>query len=815
MPIVNAQKVTVGGISYPVYHVSYTNGGDGPSSMTIKFVNENGRYSAPQTNTSALTQIKIGSAFIFNGYVVTTEEEEGESGKFLTVTYTDESIILDKIYVGLKGKHGPGFDTVSLGYANIMNQIVLVGSQIDPCQGQSKVFDPCNPCPNPSGNANEVDCVAQKEVEILDVDYSFSELIAALSYHIPIRNAPNSNNFYRNQYTGSAREVLKQWCEEYGLSFYWRNSGLSFIDLSSGITIQDTGVDANCRVLSKTTSYDISGNKTQANIFYFGKAGEYRDYDCGKEGEYPIRVALKPLTLVDIFTKNGVADPWVFQHYIQPSKLEQIAALAYYSKDARNLYAWNNIYEIAGPLEAESYIGKNLSLFGDMKISQVCHKDSSNVESQQIYNFYLTKGSPNSPFSPKEIDSYVARGAYIVLAKMNVGGMEKFLEFEKGVAEHCMGRYWYRYYDRVFDSGIDGSAPDGTLNYYKRGSLIHFDFLNLLPNNLRSLSSFIKELNQAEGRSRDNFFFLERNQAWMPSPSTLDVFASDCEEMAMKEITDVGTPKGSKDKESGEVEDETNNSSTEVTKVFIVFPKNNTTNKFDIGNNKVTRNGIDAENVMPEFNMYGSSGRYGLRADQTRGFEVATKSINFELVFPSQSGFKSDYQGYYIIVRGKTQSSKVGRKIIKTERVLVDGSNSDLGDGVGLDIQYKNVSNEFLENLTSQCQYDNAKIDSYMQSYANGVRGGKVQEKKTITYQLAGVPDFQRFLPEHGLVSFSFSIDNGSSSTLVFSNEFPRSKSEDITKNQLDYFLKNPVNRQYLRSRLGSVPTATPTLPTV
>ena len=122
--------------------------------MTISFVNEGGKYVMPELSSVAPVTITIGGFFSFTGYAVSASKREGVSGKFLEVTYVDSSIILDEYFVGLKGKHGAGFTSEVSG---AWDKLILVGTEIDPCNGNDTVVDLCSPCVTEDTSINDLD----------------------------------------------------------------------------------------------------------------------------------------------------------------------------------------------------------------------------------------------------------------------------------------------------------------------------------------------------------------------------------------------------------------------------------------------------------------------------------------------------------------------------------------------------------------------------------------------------------------------------------------------------------------------------------
>lgn len=793
--IESIKQVFVGGVPYPVYSLDFSGGGNEPSRITISFVNENGTYNLPILSSTAPVQISIGSFYTFIGYAVSATRKKGVSGEFLEVTYVDTSIILDKYFIGLKGKHGLGFNTEIQGQ---WDKLILVGSQIDPCNGEDSIPDLCSPCESEDTNIANVDCAKNRQYKILDVDYSFDELLQEISGFISISSIPTISDFnYRAQYTGTVREVLNNWAGDYGWSFYWDGNGVVFVDLSVGLTINDAFVSTGCTLEERVENYSIEDNLAQINIAYFGQDGELKDYSCAnKNTESAKKALLKPLTLEDVLVKNGIIDPFISNNYASSLKFEQCAAISLYSELARDLYCLYYVYGITSYTEAETKMNNRtiLPLLGNLEITNVCHANSLDSVSKAIYNFYLTQGSENTPFSDSEMADLISRGAYFIVAKGFDATKQKFIDFEKALAENCIGKYWYRYYDTVYSNGVDHSSPDGTINYYKRGSSIQFDFLDSLPDSLGSLSSFLREINSGNGEARDNFFLLERNQSWMPPPNGGDItttFAEDIQAIGIKEIEKSGVP---------------DNLILENYKVFVVFPKNST-NKFDVGATTYGTNPVDAPNVNVPFNEYRVRGTYGLRTARTRKIPISVKRKTFEIIMPSQGGFTPsvNYAGYDILVKGKFEPDDITVEIPKVEVVVIDKSDAVDDMCIGNSVNYKNITDYNLGNLTTNCTIDKSRIYAYAGNLLQGLKNAPNRPKKSITYSIAGLPSIM-YTMRDGLTNFSIRVDSqGMKTTLTFSEMPPIKPSEDMTRNQLEYYLKNPVYKKYIQNYLKQI----------
>ena len=100
--------ITISGTSEPVkaYSIDLSGGGQEQAKLRISFIsNSSIDYEPDSTN---LITVTIGNFYTFKGYIVTVSNRESvASGKTTELSLVDNSIILDKLWVGLKGKYGP------------------------------------------------------------------------------------------------------------------------------------------------------------------------------------------------------------------------------------------------------------------------------------------------------------------------------------------------------------------------------------------------------------------------------------------------------------------------------------------------------------------------------------------------------------------------------------------------------------------------------------------------------------------------------------------------------------------------------------
>lgn len=286
MAIENIPQITAsnsgGGIVYSIdFQRNFSNE---PSKVTYRVVNSSGSYSLPTMESDA--SISFGG-FNFSGYVYSYELEESVSGKTLSITLIDKSVILDKLYVcvfrrGLMGFSGSkksksvavNFDADdeyyviekdSAGFFQVVKKNYKSGSVTrDVYGGKSKQGD--------------IIIVGEEETpdtkcEIPASSYTFDELKAAVGNAVSgFSSCPISGGSVRQTYEGTLRSVLNSWCQDFGYSFYWdySSNSLKFFDSKVAVFSIPTGV-TDKKITSRKTFKSAEGKYNQVSVNYFAK----------------------------------------------------------------------------------------------------------------------------------------------------------------------------------------------------------------------------------------------------------------------------------------------------------------------------------------------------------------------------------------------------------------------------------------------------------------------------------------------------------------------------------------------------------------
>ena len=267
-----------------------------PSEVQFNVINEAGSYQTPPLNLTTPVKVQIGSLNLGDMFPYKYKNRYSSQGTFLEINFIDPSFILDKIFVGLNGKHGwtksmqdqrkkmdlktfaenqkpiPSASSSSSSsssssvegggegfiYEQITKNFLIIGRQFHPCdENKDNIItydekfnvDPCDPCKSCPEDKYEDRCKELAYTTIFESAYSFKDLEEAFELMAPkagsveiILEKPKGvssdkkkyEEFYRD-YFGTLREVLTAWANDFGLNWYYdmENKKIKFIDIST------------------------------------------------------------------------------------------------------------------------------------------------------------------------------------------------------------------------------------------------------------------------------------------------------------------------------------------------------------------------------------------------------------------------------------------------------------------------------------------------------------------------------------------------------------------------------------------------------
>lgn len=840
--IENAPEVVVSGITYPIYSMDFSWGGaDKPSSINISYVNKEGNYSLPSLSTDNRVNIQVGSFFRFTGFPISYSSSNSTSGKLISVTYHDTSVILDKLFIGLKGVHGQSNESptkykLPTVYGTFSNSLILLGNYVDPCENITDDYvDPCNPCVEQTeyqsvSNSNiqkGIDCQAARYTSVMDVTYNFLDFINALKVRgISFYNTPTVKlNFY-GRYTGTARSVLRSWCEDFGLTFLWYNDSVYFIDLKNGLTINDTSFYNTCALFDYSESKTIENTSSSGVILYFGADGKIETYPCSNEAYNTHKLSLLPITLKDLFWVNppsgSTLDPYIRKYYTLPKTGEnsiaplQIACmLSKYSRTLRDLVLLYEYYEVN---EIDSTLdGKNMPLLG-MKIKEVWRVDSAVGGGNQ--GEMKTIFENNIPESVRSLAQ--SMGAGMCLIEFNPDWYDKFYEFEKSLADNFIGRFWLSYFSKGDQYSFSG--PDSSPDYFDAGTPASLPFADFIPVSSRKFSTLLSNLiNDSAQKNKDashvgavettnpnsfahSFLLMDRQAAWEPTPEYDDIRRLD-QDLSQIHFYQDGSGLM---KQEGQGDD-----GLKPNEFYcLIFDKPGTFDLIDKGegDHPVEK---ERENMQVEIGSYSSS--YGLRSSICRAYQIDIThvslipnipnwnyNINFYLPPQSHDTFGTNYPGYSVIAR-KNGDNEINTIVeVEKEEVIFGNVPNPSNESTSFTINYKDISSilsDIIEEGGTVCRYNVEAIKTLINNYYINTSREKSVIGETRSYTIGGFPTRELAVTD-GVSSLSIRLDSNSgfSTSISFSNLPPISKSENIQDKE---FERNMIKR-YIRKKLAS-----------
>ena len=772
---VNFPNISIDNVNKKVYAVDLSGGGQEPFNLRLNYVDD--IKATFNLDTISPIEVRIGSFFTFKGYAVSFSKKQSvSSGTTCELVLVDTSIILDKLWVGLKGKHGGGQPLIkrSVTLANTTapplvnlntlystqrtdpktnglsvfladpndSDLILLGSYIDPCadQNNDQVTDECDPCSDIA--TSKIDCQKSRSFEILDVDYSFSELKAALDGRVSFGNNINLPTNYRAQYTGSLREVLNNWCQDFGWTFYWDNNANSifFINLSTGINIDDLNLEntLNCKIEEFSESRSIEDIKKTVNIAYYGKAGEVKNYTCSSTSAAPaekvsaIGVARQctPITTTLLFANNKPLE----EVYENQETLETVMAASRLGENLRRIVLLYNRYKFKNL--NEKLVGIYPLLGWDVKA--VIHKTTQDSQVKDGYDattmrsFYSLLSKSESLFDKEFLKTaFINESYYFLIVKpYSEGGFT----FEKNLCEKFAGVFSYdnpRDNTDVQYSSDDGEVTDAPPD------------LSIGHKLIRSNAAIVNIHNDQK------IVTVKGSVTWPSNP----------------------------DDES-------------VDKFLKIWSK------------KVRKIELP---LFEGINLSDGDELWMLPAPGVNG-SINYENISFAL--PPENnpqGTRRQYTATTIGGGGGGGSNSQGGTTLIIPKIEIIKSYPSQGDGsfTSIEVNYQNITNNNLSNIirgTRSCYIDQGKIINYANVLMKDLNTNFTKEKITKTYSILGLPN-QLYTFADGLTSFSIRLDqSGTRTSVSFSNLFPSKVSDNVKQNQLNYLIKNNSNNKYINN---------------
>jgi hypothetical protein len=158
---------------------------------------------------------------------------------------------------------------------------------------------------------------------------------------------PDKNSKYRTTHSGTLREVLQNWCADFGYDFYWDyssggNNGLKFFEASAGISSVPSSNASN--LISVSEGASMEGTYRQFAISYSAKP---KEAPTAVDGEYSeiVTSSVNPYPLNYYLNKNGTrksldAEGGTFGDGRSRSEFVICGMLGLISDSLRDIYAF-------------------------------------------------------------------------------------------------------------------------------------------------------------------------------------------------------------------------------------------------------------------------------------------------------------------------------------------------------------------------------------------------------------------------------------------------------------------------------------------
>lgn len=468
MPFIKIPDITIAG-AVPsngyVYSLNYKNNFDeSPSELSLQLVNEAGQYNPlPKLlpGQSVDATISIGSDINFLGELNYWEVSEEVNRRILELRFIDKSVRLDRIQVSLfkrnEGRDGVKFTRVK---KIIQNNIipVLKGNQID--QGTFYSFQYQNQPINVEitrelrqlNTANydidkggEIIVGEEQYIEntcsIPNVLYNFRDLLGLCSDLVYISSLNGVNDSYYNSYTGTLREVLQNWCADFGLTFYWSTilNKAVIRDAKIPYSIPDENTFNQGSIIKKNFGESREGTFAQYGVAWYEKEGsEGRRVEISSTKYFP--TYYYPFTLSYIYYQGNIFDTEGNSTNAGADLRTQTefitsALMSYYYPSFRKYYLWYTLGILSG-----GNLGKGAVPLGIRAIQEIT---GTNIVDTLINTFNDNDGTQTlglyvaqkkKTFTAAQLKFYI--GYYDPTIEQN------YQEYETNIVTNYIGKFY-------------------------------------------------------------------------------------------------------------------------------------------------------------------------------------------------------------------------------------------------------------------------------------------------------------------------------------------------------------------------------------
>jgi hypothetical protein len=838
-----AQRIDVGKINGNFYGgLPYSadwsfNNGSSPSTLKVSVVNSEGKYpniDSDLTYTKTVT-VTLGD-FKFVGYLVSYEISQSPEQKLLTLNYVDQSVDLERYYVGLYNRHA---------LAGNLKNLITVGKEYHPCDKEldstkgyndigSSPIDPCDPCPYmPSDKFQSACDPIRSEFQIFEVYYTFNDLLDKLP--LPKEGADKPNKAYKAQHTGTLKSVLDSWCSELGISYYWDpfKSKLVFLDRSKPVQIP-SNLANEANIIEYTYGASKQNTFGRGFIGYLAKQGEYKKYKCTLDDTDSFQ-SLSVLTIGDLFNPDNYKNP----NYLTGKELSCV--MAKYGKPLRDAVLWFYTlgFRTAKDLNSYKYDSTSssqssnvITALGKMKILRVYHPTINDKYSGDFPALCRQVLNPTEYSAMQDKDKTANRDLtnpswYFFIADCDDELAASQYEVEQKLGSDFLGKYWFKYYNTPIpgasnaNTQISTEVPDGgNASWYKSNndvsSLPIFGYGHEAGSAIDKLISLSKE-DAKEGIKTKNkltttksFLLADRPTKFIPTDDQIkdyDSLFKWYQEYTPAIIGGDGRPDILFDFYP-EAKNNTN------IKLFIAREYSGLRIKFEnvshpLESNSATQKTETHENSIGN-QIVRNIGKYGLTSSQcvkiTVGSSASDNDVKADMsksdivIYTPPNCFKyvgsaSSYAGSYIVYANAYAEFP---KILPKVQSAIGISPTSV-DVAHLDYNFKEIQEENLDSLTNSknCIPSEKQISAYISNLGTEMAYTMNTPQKTATIKLPGIVP-KTWGIDQALNSIQINItENGSYTTYNFEDKI-------ISKPDDGYIMQYLLDRSKPASTLGT-----------
>lgn len=799
----NVEKVLIGGAE-----IGKLNGLDytaptpsSPAKLTARFFNPSNDFREPTLQINSSTRISIGRIDL-KMYPVSYEvSHDGEGASSISVEFVDGSFILDQLHVGLNTKY---FNTSSgLGPKLSHSNIILVGSEVDPCLNNNKdefIQDPCSTCGEDEDQNPilDIDCASLRRNNILDIDYSFSELINAIrskGLNVSFSNGSQFDDNYRSSYTGSLRSVLQSWCSDFGLSFYFDDNLLGsgiikIFDLTQGIKIDVGSLRNSDQVKSFSESKSIEHRRSGGLVSHFAKEGHFKTYNCS--AAYHGTITCRPILLKDLVSNaewtpaKGSFNAYSTNLKNELNVIEIASTLSSYNKAFRDAFVWFDAYGIRDADSARSN-GVDTDFApprGDASMTGWDNRGHALPLMQMTIKNAAAYGTAEFQAILESVDASVIESIekniaagivpYFFVASYTEQFHKDILDWEEKIGNDFLGKYFIRKYASTYSVSPSFVAADSdSVSFFPKGTS-NFPFSPLFPyqNGESYMSEFIDYDPNGDSKIKDSFILVNRTNQKIPNqedktilPELADV-ALDYLPIRLSPIADY-FPDG-----NYPFPNSVNGSSfkanyDESDFLYIGFVR---TGGFNSKKMEVASH--------PKFKRF-------MYSYDPNSLPISLGSINdsapyfyfgnIQFWLPPQSSVVNAIDGYDVYYKNDTSMGDI-RYQPKVEMVLQNlPSQSVINKTMGLDVKYTDFiprkNHLYKPSLRGGCEQNYAAVYNEMVESADGYDYYDNSIHETKTYTLDGLPR-NNFSIKDGLSSMSIRYDGTKVQTTISFSDY-------------------------------------------